>query len=145
MNSSVNSGKFEDKSSSCSVVRVCSGNRVLSRKGTGVTGWVKNKKKWSSFKLSSYLARRCKNDYKFRWVDKEKMKKNRCVLKLYLTDQTNIIKIEDKLAKAFHVRLEVHSLRAFWNDYQHHISDWWITYSSSNRLNKKFHKYQPKK
>jgi len=108
MNSSVNSDKFEDKSSS--VVRVCSGNRVLSRKGTGVTGWVKNKKKLSSFKLSSYLARRCKNDYKFRWVDKEKTRKNRCVLKLYLTDQTNIIKIEDKLTKAFHVRLEVHSL-----------------------------------
>ena len=43
MNSSVNSDKFEDKSSS--VVRVCSGNRVLSRKGTRVTGWVKNKKK----------------------------------------------------------------------------------------------------
>ena len=96
MNSSVNSVKFEDKSS-CSLVRVCSGNRVLSRKGTRVTGWVKNKKKWSSFKLSSYLARRCKNDYKFRWVDKEKRGKNRCVLKLYLTDQTNIIKIEDKL------------------------------------------------
>ena len=143
MNSSVNSDKFEDKSSS--VVRVCSGNRVLSRKGTGVTGWVKNKKKWSSFKLSSYLARRCKNDYKFRWVDKEKTRKNRCVLKLYLTDQTNIIKIEDKLAKAFHVWLEVHSLRAFWNDYHHYISDWWITYSSSNRLNNNFHKYQPKK